>query len=183
VYADTGGDVDPEPVLRAAATTEYHARETFAEWADDERHDAARGVYEATAAEEGEHYGLVTQKLDGEHEPGETPAMQEHLRGIDDTAGRAGGFVGWAIAAERGTEQLVGFFVGQADAGTTQLFRDLGEDVDAQLDRGRDLLAAVCETDDGWARAREAAGDAIQAAQGEYTERLEGTDVSPEPVD
>jgi hypothetical protein len=55
--------------------------------------------------------------------------------------------------------------------------------VDAQLDRGRDLLAEVCGTDDGWARAREAAGDAIQAAHGEYTDRLERMGESPEPVD
>jgi rubrerythrin len=62
-------------VLRAAATGEFHARETFEEWAENETNDDAREAFEATATEEGEHYGLITGELEGEHEPGETPAI------------------------------------------------------------------------------------------------------------
>lgn len=182
LYADTEGDMEREEVLRAAADAEFHARETFEEWADEEGNEAARETFVATAEEEGEHYGLVAQRLDGEHEPGATPAIQEYLRDVEGTAGRAGGFVGRTIATEKSKEQLVGFFVGEADTQGAQLFRDLGDDVDAQLDRGLDLLGAVCETDDEWARARETAGDAIQAAYDEYTERLEGMGVNPKPV-
>lgn len=182
LYADTEGDMEREEVLRAAADAEFHARETFEEWADEEGNEAAREAFATTAKEEGEHYGLVTEKLGGEHEPGATPAIQEYLRDVDDTAGRAGGFVGRTIATDKSKEQLVGFFVGEADTTGAQLFRDLGDDVEAQLDRGQDLLGAVCETDDEWARARETASDAIQAAYNEYTERLEGMGVNPKPV-
>ena len=182
LYADTEGDMEREEVLRAAADAEFHARETFTAWAESEGNDEAREVFETTAEEEGEHYGLVTEKLDGEHEPGETPDIQEYLRDTEDTAGRVGGFVGRTIATEKSKEQLVGFFVGQADTKGAQLFRDLGDDVDAQLERGQELLQSVCETDDEWARAQEAAGDAIQAAYDEYTDRLEGMGVNPKPV-
>jgi hypothetical protein len=182
LYADTEGAMESGPVLRAAADSEFHARETFEEWADGEGNDAAREVFATTANEEGEHYGEVIQHLDGDHEPGETPAIHEHLRTIDDTAGRAGAFVGRTIAAEKSKAQLVGFFVGQADTSGAQLFRDLGDDVDAQLERGRTLLGDVCGTDDEWARAEEAAGDAIRTAYDEYTERLESMGVNPKPV-
>ena len=182
LYADTEGAMESAPVLRAAADSEFHARETFEEWAESEGNDAAQEAFATTADEEGEHYGQVTQRLDGDHEPGETPAIHEHLRSIDDTAGRAGAFVGRTIAAEKSKEQLVGFFVGQADTGGAQLFRDLGDDVDAQLERGQELLGEVCETDDEWARAEETAGDAIQTAYDEYTERLESMGVNPKPV-
>ena len=182
LYADTAGEMESAPVLRAAADSEFHARETFAEWADGEDNDAAEEAFATTADEEGDHYGQVTGQLDGDHEPDETPAIHEYLRGIDGTAGRAGAFVGRTIAAEKSKEQLVGFFVGQADTSGAELFRDLGDDVDAQLERGRELLGEVCETDDEWARAGEAAGDAIQTAYDEYTEQLESMGVNPKPV-
>lgn len=182
LYADTEGDMEREEVLRAAADAEFHARETFAAWAENEGNDDARAVFETTADEEGEHYGLVAEKLDGEHEPGATPTIQEYLRDTEDTAGRVGGFVGRTIATEKSKEQLVGFFVGQADTKGAQLFRDLGGDVDAQLERGQELLQSVCDSDDEWARAREAASDAIQTAYDEYTDRLEGMGVNPKPV-
>ncbi|HET7323314.1 MAG TPA: rubrerythrin family protein [Halococcus sp.] len=182
LYADTEGEMDTEPVLRAAADSEFHARKTFEEWAETEGNETARETYETTADEEGEHYGLVAERLDGDHEPGDTPAIHEYLRDTEDTAGRAGAFVGRTIATQKSKEQLVGFFVGQADTQGAQLFRDLGDEVDAQLERGKDLLSDVCETDDDWARAGEAAGDAIQAAYDEYTESLEEMGVNPKPV-
>lgn len=182
LYADTEGAMSAEQVLRAAATAEFHARETFAEWADSEANDRAREVFETTAAEEGEHYGLVADRLDGEHQPGETPAIQESLRGQTDTIGRAGAFFGRTIATDESKSQLVGFFVGQADTGGADLFREIGADVDDQLERARDLLNEVCTEDADWERAREAAGSAIQAAYDEYTNTLEGMGVNPKPV-
>ena len=182
LYADTEGAMDPAEVLRAAATAEFHARKTFETWADSERHDGARDVFETTAAEEGDHYGLVAERLDGDHEPGETPAIQEFLRAQTDTVGRAGAFLGRTIATDESKSQLVGFFVGQADTKGADLFREIGADVDDQLERGRDLVGAVCEEDADWERAREAASGSIQAAYDEYTATLEGMGVNPKPV-
>lgn len=182
LYADTEGAMDTEEVLRAAATAEFHARETFEQWTESETNDHARDVFETTAAEEGEHYGLVAEQLSGEHEPGETPAIQESLRSQTDTIGRAGAFLGRTIATDESKSQLVGFFVGQADTSGADLFREIGDDVDDQLERGRDLLNDVCTEAADWERAREAAGSAIQAAYDEYTATLEGMGVNPKPV-
>jgi predicted enzyme related to lactoylglutathione lyase len=162
IVTDSAGEMDTEEVLRVAANNAFHARETFTEWADSEGNETARETYAATATEEGEYYGQLTQRLDGEHEPDDTPALHEYLRDTTDTAGRAGAFVGWTIVTETVNEQLVGFFADRSDRQSADLFRDLGDDADSQHERGRDLLLAVCETDDEWARAQETAGDTVQ---------------------
>ncbi len=159
--ADTEGETSTGQLLRAAGDGAFHARETFEAWAESEGNEIARETYTTTTEEEGEYYGRITQRLDGDHEPDETPAIHEYLRDTEDTAGRAGAFVGWAIATERVNEQLVGFFTDHSDTQSADLFRDLGDDIDAQRERGQDLLLAVCETDDEWARAGETAGDTI----------------------
>ena len=153
-----------EELLREVAGDAFHARETFEEWADSEGNETARDSYAATAEREGEHYGRLTQQLDGDHEPGDTPSLHDYLRSIEDTAGRAGAFVGRTVTLVESTDRLVGIFADSADASSADLFRNRGDEADAQLEAGRDLLLAVCETDDEWARAKETAGDAIQAA-------------------
>jgi len=182
LYADTMGDMDTDAVLGAAADAEHHAAETYAAWAESENDPEVAEAFDATADEEREHYETVAGKLD-DHEPNdEIPAIHESLRSLDGTVERLGGFVGRTLAAEKSKEQMTGFFVGQADPGTAQSFRDMGEDLDAQLDRALDLLAEHCESEDDWERAETAASGAIQAAYDEYTERLEGMGVNPKPV-
>ncbi|WP_137286497.1 rubrerythrin family protein [Halorussus salinisoli] len=183
LYAETEGEMEPEVVFRAAAEAEHAASETFQQWADDG--DAAESVRETFAdfaEQERDHYEQVTAKLDDDHEPSEVPAIHDYLRGIEDDAGRVGGFLGRTLASEKSKEQMVGFFVGQADPQTAQLFRDLGGDLDGQIERGTELLAEVCESEDDWDRALEAANGVIQTAYDEYTETLEGMGVNPKPV-
>jgi hypothetical protein len=158
---EDGSEMDTDRLLRAAAGSAFHARKTFEEWADSAGNEAARETYETTAEEEGEQYGRLTRRLDGEHEPGDTPAIHEYLRDTTDTAGRAGAFVGWTIAAAESNDGSVEFFTANADPQNEQLFRDLGDDIDTQFDRGQELLSEVCATDDEWARAHETAGDTI----------------------
>jgi rubrerythrin len=190
LYAATGGDLERDPVLRAACDAEYAAARTFSQWADDETHDAARDVFETTAAEEETHHETVCAELD-DYEPGDRTsghaddnpsAMQTYLRDRDATVERAGGLLGRILATEKSKEQLTGFFTGQADPQTASLFRDLKGDLAAQQDRALDLLDDVCEDDDDWDAAREAANGAIQAAYDEYTEQLESMGVNPKPV-
>ena len=182
LYADTMGDMDADAVLGAAADAEHHAAETYAAWAESEADPEVSEAFETTAAEEREHYDTVTGKLD-EHEPsGEVPAIHDHLRSLDETVERLGGFVGRTLAAEASKSQTVGFFVGQADPQTAQAFREMNGDLDAQLERALSLLAEHCETEADWERAEAAASEAIQAAYEEYTERLEGMGVNPKPV-
>lgn len=182
LYADTRGEMDEETVLRAAAVAERAAHETFAAWADDEEGDAAEAFRE-TAEEERDHYERVLGKLDADEVAvDEVPAIQAYLRGLDDTVERAGGLLGRTVAAGKSKDQLVGFFVGQADPQTSQLFRELGSDLDGQLERAASLVEAVCETDEDRERALAAASEAIQTAYEEYTERLESMGVNPKPV-
>lgn len=182
LYAATGGQLDTEHVLRAAADAELVAMETFDAWSEEEPDETARQAFETTAGEEREHSQAVAAELDDYH-PDETPsAMQAHLRELESTVERAGGLLGRTLAAEKSKEQLVGFFVGQADPQTADVFRDLKDDVDDQRQRALDLLDAVCDTDDAWNRAKDAADEVIQAAYEEYVEQLEEQGVNPKPV-
>jgi rubrerythrin len=181
LYADTDGEMEADEVLAAAATAEYHAAETYADWAEATSADVAE-AFAATADEERDHYETVAGELDA-HEPGELPAIQSYLRELEGDVERLGGFVGRTLAAEKSKEQVTGFFVGEADPQTARLFRGMGDDLDAQLERATDLLAAECGDDaEGWGHAEAAATGAIQAAYDEYTERLEAMGVNPKPV-
>ncbi|SDK38887.1 rubrerythrin family protein [Natronorubrum texcoconense] len=183
LYADTGGDIDTEPVLRATADAEHAAWETFLEWADSEAHDDAREAFEATAAEEQDHYETVLDHLgDDAYEPDEIPALHEYLRGLESTVERVGGFLGRILASKRSKEQVVGYFVGDADPQTAGVFREFGDDLDAQLERAEELLEDVCESDEDRERAQEAANGAIEAAYGEYVETLEAMGANPKPI-
>ena len=181
LYADTEGEMEADEVLRAAATAEHNAAETYERWADEGDGDVADAFAE-TAAEERDHYETVVGELE-DHDPGEVPAIQAYLRDLEGDVERLGGFVGRTLAAEKSKEQMTGFFTGEADPQTARLFRGMGDDLDAQLERATDLLEAECGDDEGcWERAEEAASGAIQAAYDEYTERLESMGVNPKPV-
>ncbi len=181
LFADTAGEMEPAAVLDAAATAELHAAETYERWADAEDGDVAAAFME-TAREERTHYDTVVGELDG-HDPGDVPAIQSFLRDVDGTVERLGAFVGRTLAAEQSKTQVTGFFVGNADPQTAGLFRSMGDDLDAQLERATARLDAECGDDeDAWDRAREAAVGAIEAAYEEYTDRLESMGVNPKPV-
>lgn len=181
LYADTQGDMERDGVLSAAATAEYHAAETYESWAETEEGSVAEAFAE-TAAEERSHYETVVAELD-EHEPGDVPGIQSYLRGLDATAERLGGFVGRTLAADQSKTQITGFFSGDADPETAQLFRSMQSDLEAQLERATELLASECGDDEAaWDRARAAAEGAIEAGYEEYTERLESMGVSPKPI-
>ncbi|MDZ7745065.1 MAG: rubrerythrin family protein [Halobacteriales archaeon] len=179
LYADTAGEMDPETVLRAAAAAERTASETFEEWADD---DAAGEFFGTVADEEHDHYEQVLAELDADAVESDVTEMHEELRARTDPVERLGAFVGRALVAEKSKEQVTGFFVGQADPQTASTFRALGDDLDGQLARATDHLAALCASDDDWQRALDAAGETIQTAYETYTDQLEEMGVNPKPV-
>jgi len=184
LYAETDGELETEQVLRAAAIAEDAASETFAAWADDETDADAAALFERVADEEADHYETVAAKLD---EPpraadNDVPAIQSVLRGFDDTVERAGGLVGRCLVAKKSKEQYTGYFTGEADPKTASLFRGLGSDVNEQINDAAELVDAVCADEADRERARDAAGEAIQAAYEEYTESLEAMGVNPKPV-
>ena len=183
LYADTGGDIDTEPVLEATVDAEHAAWQTFLEWADSEAHEAAREAFETTAEEERDHYETALDELGNEeYEPQEVPALHEYLRGLDSTVERVGALIGRILASKRSKEQVVGYFVGDADPQTASVFRGFGDDLDDQLERATELLEDVCEDDADREAAREAADGAIAAAYDEYVENLEAMGANPKPV-
>lgn len=182
LYAATGGDMETDDVLRAAADAEHAAAETFDAWAADEPNDQARETFEATAEEEYDHFDRVCEDLD-DYEPSEEPsALASYLRDLDGTVERAGGLLGRVIVTDESKAQFVGYFVGGADQSAASLFRELREDLDGQEARALDLLDTVCEDDADWETAEDAAIGAVETAYDAYVEQLESLGVDPKPI-
>lgn len=184
LYAETEGDLEAEPVLRAAAIAEDAASETFELWADDEPTEAAATLFAEVADEEADHYETVAANIDDPPTAADAdlPAIQSTLQDFESTIERAGGLVGRCLVAKKSKSQYTGYFVGEADPQTAGVFRDLGGDVEEQLDSAAELVESVCESDDDREAAQAAASEAIQAAYAEYTESLESMGVNPKPV-
>jgi hypothetical protein len=179
LYADTGGEMEADPVLGAIATQLSHAADTFEGWADEESGPAA-DLFAETADTVGEHHGTVADE--GDDEPGPAPAVVDYLRDLDTTVERVAGLVGWALVTENKVGQAVGFFVGQASPGTASSFRTVRDDVGGAVDDGAAVLVAVCEDESDWDLASEAATGAVAAAYDEYVADLEAQGVNPKPV-
>lgn len=183
LYAATGGEIETGPVLEATAHAEHAAWKTFEGWAADESTAAAQDFFEAVAEEERGHYERVVEELgDDVGEPAGLPALHEYLRAQSETPARLGAFVGRTLASKRSKDQVVGYFVGNADPQSAELFRGFSSEVDDQLTRAASLLETLAFTEAQLDRAREAASGAIDAAYDEYVERLESMGVNPKPV-
>jgi len=177
LYADTGGDLEDEAVLQAAADRAHYAAETFETWTEEES-GAVADLFGDAAATERDHVGTVGDRL-GDYEPSDSPAVATHLEGVEGTDARLGAFVGWALAAGNNADQVVGYFVGQASPRVASTFRDVSGDYDAYLDVvGPVLEDAVTDAES----ARAAAGAAVQADYDDYFETLESLGVNPKPV-
>jgi hypothetical protein len=183
LYAETGGELESEPVLLAVAQAERAAWQTFEAWAEDEANEAVRAFFETVAEEERNHFERVAEQVGAAvADPDAIPALHEYLREQTETVDRLGAFVGRALASKRSKDQVVGYFVGNADPQTAELFRGFGGDVDDQLERAAALQESLEWDEARLDRAREAASGAIGAAYREYVERLESMGVNPKPV-
>ena len=182
LYAETHGELETEPVLRAAAQAERAASETFAQWAEDESDPDARAFFERVAAQERGHYDTILDIGVSDEASVDPSRVHEYLRQLEDTDERIGGFVGRCLVSKRSKTQTVGFFVGNADPQMADVFRGFGTDLDEQLTDAAELFDTVCEDEESWARATEAAETAIEAAYDEYVENLEAQGLKPKPV-
>lgn len=183
LYAETGGEIDTEPVLEATAHAEHAAWQTFERWAADESNESVQEFFERVSAQERDHFERVTDQLGSEVDPsGPVPALHEYLRERTETVERLGAFVGRALASKRSKAQVVGFFVGNADPQTAELFREFGDEVDDQLSQAATLLEEFSVDGEAEGRARAAASGAIEAAYDEYVTTLESMGVNPKPV-
>lgn len=194
LVAITGADLSVETVLRRAAASEAAAAAVFEDWVDDsesvdngEGEGKAAETFGALAETERQHYERVTDELgeDGgaEEDVGaEEGAVHDFLREQTDPISRAGAVVGRGLVAERTLTQFVGFFVNKADRGRADLFRDLKDETSEDTGAAIDLLASVCESEDDWERAEDAAVGTIDAAYAEYVDALESMGVDAKSV-
>jgi len=181
LYADTGGEMNETSVLTAAADTFGAAADCFETWADDEHEATAADRFETAAESERDHYETVLDEL-GEYDGGDSPALYGTLADYETTVARLGGLVAHAVVLDKRIDQLTGFFVGQASPQTSQVFRSMGDDVGATETAAVETLAAVCDGDDDWDAALDAATGAVEVAYEEYFETLEALGVNPKPV-
>jgi len=185
LVAETDADLSTGAVLRAAAAAEARAVETFDRWADDEADAAAREAFAGVAERERDHRDRVLAELDdpAPNLDADSDAVHDHLRGLDGTAERVGaGLVGRPLAAERTLLQVVSFFVNEADADRADLFRELRSDTQALAEEGAVLLDEVCDGEEAYERAREAAEGTVAVAYRDYADRLEAMGLDPKPV-
>ena len=182
LVALTHADLDAEAVLRSVAQSEYTARETFAEWAETEEDAEASETFDSVAEQEDDHYDRVTGELDDFSPSDEVDRLHDHLRGLSTTTERAAGLVGRSLVGDRTQLQVINFFVNDADERRADRFRELRADTREGIEIGAELLAARCDDEDDWARAREAAAETIRVAYDDYAETLEGMGLDPKPI-
>ncbi|MFT4946366.1 MAG: hypothetical protein ACI8TL_000601 [Natronomonas sp.] len=173
LYADTEGDMDAEPVLRAAADSAATAAETFEGW---------DGAVFADAAERARnHYDEIVAELD-EYETGDPPAVVVALGDADGEIEQLGATVGWTLVAERKSTQSSGYFTGQAQPGTASTFRSFGDDYEEIRAAALDALDEQCDSNEEDERAKGAATAVIEASYDEYFGTLESLGMNPKPV-
>ena len=168
------GDDDPDPaaLLRAAADSEYAARETFREWAADAADPDLRETFAAVAEQEADHLRRVRAAMDDPSEGDAERAgpMHAYLRGREEPIQQvAAGMVGRTLVSLRTHERLLDFFA--ADPDRAALFRDLRDETAACLDDGLAVLDARAEGDD-WAAAEATAGYTVRLAADDLRDAL-----------
>ncbi|ELZ87156.1 transcription anti-termination factor [Haloferax elongans ATCC BAA-1513] len=174
LYAVTGGEMEGDAVRAAAAAEADAAADLFDWWSDDEPNDEAAALFSDLADTAGEHAAAV------DSDPADTkPNVYDVLSEFESTDGRLGGALARALVSLKTVEQMVGFFVGDADPMTANDFRTLKSDLNDQLDT---IEAAIDDLVEDEAVAREAADAVVEAAYDEYVETLEGMGIKPKNV-
>ena len=181
MYAATEGEMDTDAVLSAMADRTHAAAETFDGWAAETTDAVLADAFGSLAADQHGQADRISD-ADGGIVHDRPTALQKHLRTLSAADERAGGLLAWTLLADRTLSQAVGFFVGNADPSSADLFRGLRTEIESAADRSEELLEAVCDGTDDWDGAREAASEAIETAYAEYVDALESMGVKVKPV-
>jgi hypothetical protein len=178
LYAATGGEMDREAVVRAAADRAAAAHECYRAWADD---GPGADRFEEVAAAEADRLATV-EALGATGDPDRGPREYDRLAEFETPAERAGGLLGETLVTDAAVGQTTAFFVGDADPQTASTFREMGEEIDQRREAALALVEAVAADETDRERAREAADAVVEAAYGAYVDGLEAIGVNPKPV-
>lgn len=180
LYAVTGGEMDG-PSVRAAADDEAAtAANVFTQWSDVESDEAAAELFEDVAATAADH--RLEIDADADLSDAADRQMYETLTGLETTPERVGGLLARQVVSGELAGQMVGFFVGDADPTTADVFRGISDDLDEQRDRALRALEGVCGDETDWDDARSAAAAVVESAYGYYVDTLESMGVEPKNV-
>ncbi|MFC4406617.1 hypothetical protein [Haloarchaeobius iranensis] len=177
LYALTGGEMDEDhvfAVVESLATAQANRYESWAADADGELADALSAAAEAERERASDAAGKTDETVAG--------GLFDGLDGCEGTVDRAGGFVAATVVTKKLQEQLVGFFVGQADPTTASTFRSYGGELDERREAALAALEAVVDDESEREAAVEAAAGVVTAAYDVYVDRLEAMGVNPKPV-
>jgi rubrerythrin len=181
MYAATEGKMDTDAVLTAMADRARAAAETFDTWTAETTDAVLADAFGSLAADQHDQADRIVDAGSESAIDGAT-ALQEYLRGLGTGAERVGGMLAWTLVTDRTLSQAVGFFVGNADPSSADLFRDLRSEIEHASERAGELLEEVGDGPGEWQRAETAASEAIEAAYAEYVDALESMGVNVKPV-
>jgi hypothetical protein len=178
LFAMTEGEMSEEPLLSALATRFDAIATVYEEWATEGEGEVATVAAEAAETVR-EHLATIREagERSGDSASAAEDPVGQALADQDGDAARLGAIVGEALVTGKILDQVVGFFVGNADPQTAGTFRKVR---DATEERGNAAEAAL---PDDQAEAAEAAATAVvEAAYDDYVARLEAQGVNPKPV-
>jgi hypothetical protein len=175
LYALTGGEMETAVVLAGLAERSTAAAGTFEEWADD-----ADGAHDELFAEAADTAREHADRIAGAagNELGDAPGQVGDVLAVqDDPDARLGALLAWTMVTDRTLSQAVGFFVGNADSASADLFRDLRADLDGL---GEAAVERLADADRQVALA--AANQVVEAAYDGYVQTLTELGVKVKPV-
>ena len=181
VYALTGGEMDGDTV-RVGTARELHAvapvLDAWAEVADGE----AAERYATVAAELDDWADRLDEEAAVPEGEDLTHVTAEALDACDDDIARAAGLAAALLVLAKLSEQLVGFYVGDADRKGAAEFRELRDDLRDHRDAAAELLDSLAADDTDWADAHEVAAGVVEGAYDWYVGTLEAMGVEPKNV-
>jgi hypothetical protein len=180
VYALTEGEMDGD-AIRVGTTRELQAvtpiLETWAEAADGDAADCFADVAAALddwVARLDEAAVLESEAVSN--------ITAETLDDCDDEQARAAGLAAALLVLAKLSEQLVGFFVGDADRSGAAEFRELRDDLREHRDDVASLLDTRCTAEADWVEAHETAAVVVEGAYDWYVGTLEAMGIEPKNV-
>ncbi|WP_136716496.1 hypothetical protein [Halorientalis salina] len=179
LIAATEATLEASAVLGIIAESERAVGTLYAEWGEQTAIEDAMATFTTAADTARGNADRLAADLDDEA----TGAPITTTVAFDETVEAvAGGLIGQSLVLDGTLLQGINFFVNEGAERQADVLRDVRTDVNNRINDGAVLLTSLCETDEDWGRAETAIADVVEAAYGEYVERLGEMGIDPKPV-